>query len=81
MWKTPLLGVVRRVSAPASPDGPEPFQPYGGTIYGTFSLLPLLLAAVAAVGAWPRRPAELVLNTAVVSGLLAMLTLGVLLWF
>ena len=81
VWETPLLGVVRRVSAPASPDGPMPFQPYGGTIYGTFSLLPLLLAAVAAVGAWPRRPAELVVNTAVVSSLLAMLTMGVLLWF
>lgn len=81
VWQTPLLGVVRQVSSPASPDGPEPFQPYGGTIYGTFSLLPLLLAAVAAVGAWPRRPPELVVNTAVVSGLLAMLTLGVLLWF
>ena len=81
VWETPLLGVVRRVCAPASPDGPEPFQPYGGTIYGTFSLLPLLLAGVAAVGAWPRRSAELVVNTAVVSGLLAVLAMGVLLWF
>ena len=81
VWKTPLLGVVRRISAPASPDGPAPFQPYGGTIYGTFALLPLLLAVVAAVGAWPGRPAETVVNTAVVSGLLAILTLGVLLWF
>ena len=81
VWKTPLLGMVRRVSAPASPDGPAPFQPYEGSIYGTFSLLPLLLAVVAAVGSWPRRPAELVVNTAVVSGLLAVLTLSVLLWF
>lgn len=81
VWQTPLLGVVRRVSASDSPDGPAPFQPYGGTIYGTFALLPLLLAAVAAVGAWPGRPAELVVNTAVVSSLLAVLALGVLLWF
>ena len=81
VWKTPLLGVVRRVNAPASPDGPAPFQPYEGSIYSTFSLLPLLLAVVAAVGSWPRRPGEFVVNTAVVSGLLAVLTLSVLLWF
>ena len=80
VWQTPLLGVVRRVSAPASPDGPAPFQPYAGTIYGTFSLLPMLLAAVAAVGAWPGRSAEMVVNTAVVNFLLAVLALGVLLW-
>ncbi|HEX8504259.1 MAG TPA: hypothetical protein VF630_02740 [Hymenobacter sp.] len=81
VWQTPLLGVVRRVSAPRSPDGPEPFQPYGGTLYGTFALLPLLMAAVAAVGCLPGRTAETVVNTAVVSGLLAVLTLIVLLWF
>ena len=79
VWQTPLLGVVRRVSAPSSPDGPAPFQPYGGTIYGTFCLLPLLLAAGAAVGAWPGRSAEMVVNTAVVNSLLAVLALGVLL--
>jgi len=73
--------MVRRVSAPASPDGPTPFQPYEVSIYGVFSLLPLLLAVVPAVGSWPRRPAELVVNTAVVSDLLAVLTLSVLLWF
>jgi hypothetical protein len=81
VWQTPLLGVVRLVSAPASPDGPAPFQPYGGTIYGTFFLLPLLLGAVAAVGAWPGQPAETVVNTAAVGGLLAILTLVVVLWF
>ncbi|WP_310393298.1 hypothetical protein [Hymenobacter sp.] len=81
VWQTPLLGVVRRVSVPASPEGPAPFQPYGGTIYGTFALLPLLVAVVAAVGAWPGRAAETVVNTAVVSGLLAVLTLIILLWF
>lgn len=79
VWQTPLLGVVQRVSVPASPDGPAPFQPYGGTIYGSFALLPLLLGAVAAVGLWPDRSAETVVNTAAVSGLLAILTLIVLL--
>lgn len=81
VWQTPLLGVVQRVSAPASPDGPAPFRPYGGTIYGTFALLPLLLGAVAAVGAWPGRAPETVVNTASVSGLLAVLALIVLLCF
>ncbi|GAA3991093.1 hypothetical protein [Hymenobacter antarcticus] len=81
VWKTPLLGVVQRISAPSSPDGAAPFQPYGGTIYGTFALLPLLLGAVAAVGLWPGRPPEVVVNTASVSALLAVLTLIVLLWF
>ena len=81
VWQTPLLGVVRRVSAPASPDGPAPFQPYGGTIYGTFALLPLLLALVAAVGVWPGRAPETVVNTAAVAGLLALLTGVVVLWF
>ena len=81
VWKTPLLGVVRRVSSPASPDGPAPFEPYGGTIYGSFALLPLLLAIVAAVGVWPGRSPELVVNTASVSGLLTILTLIIMLWF
>ncbi|WP_046244517.1 hypothetical protein [Hymenobacter terrenus] len=81
VWQTPLLGVVRRVSAPDSPDGAAPFQPYGGTIYGTFVVLPLLLGAVSAVGVAPGRTPETVVNTAAVGGLLALLTLVVLLWF
>ena len=81
VWQTPLLGVVQCISSPASPDGSAPFQPYGGTVYGTFALLPLLLAAVAAVGLWPGRPPEVVVNTASVSSLLAVLTLVLLLWF
>ena len=81
VWKTPLLGVVQRISAPGSPDGAAPFQPYGGTIYGTFALLPLLLGAVAGVGLWPGRSPEVVVNTAIVSSLLAILSLIVLLWF
>ncbi|UOQ99181.1 hypothetical protein MUN81_06715 [Hymenobacter sp. 5317J-9] len=81
VWQTPLLGVVSKVSAPDSPDGPAPFQPYGGTLYGTFFLLPLLLAAVAGTGVWPGHLAETYVNTAAVGGLLAILTLVVLLWF
>jgi hypothetical protein len=81
VWQTPLLGVVRRISVPDSPDGPAPFAPYVGTIYGTFALLPLLLAAVATVGVWPGRSAETYVNTGAVSGLLAILTLIVLFTF
>ncbi|OGX85003.1 J domain-containing protein [Hymenobacter glacialis] len=81
VWKTPLLGVVRRVSSAASPDGPAPFEPYGATIYGVFAFLPLVVALVAAVGVWPGRSPELVVNTASVGGLLAVLALLVLLWF
>lgn len=81
VWQTPILGVVQRVSAPDSPDGPTPFQPYAGTIYGTFFLLPLLVGAVAGVGVWPGQSSEMVVNTAAVAGLLAMLMLVVLLWF
>jgi hypothetical protein len=81
VWQTPILGVVERISAPDSPDGPAPFRPYGGTIYGTFFLLPLLLAGVAAVGCWPCRSPELVVNAAGVAALLAVLTAVVVLWF
>lgn len=81
VWQTPILGVVQRVSSPASPDGPAAFQPYAGTIYGTFFLLPLLVGAVAAVGVWPGRAPETIVNTGAVAGLLALLTLVVLLWF
>ncbi|MBD2768251.1 hypothetical protein IC235_10140 [Hymenobacter sp. BT664] len=81
VWKTPLLGVVRRVSVPDSADGPAPFLPYGGTIYGTFAVLPLLVGAVAAVGVWPGRSPETVVNTAAVGGLLSIVALIVLLWF
>jgi hypothetical protein len=81
VWKTPLLGVVRRVSVPASADGPAPFSPYDGTIYGTFAVLPLLVGAVAAVGVWPGRSSETVVNTAAVGGLLTILALVILLWF
>ncbi|MBF9142100.1 J domain-containing protein [Hymenobacter properus] len=81
VWQTPLLGVVSKVSSAESPDGPAPFQPYAGTIYGTFFLLPVLLGAVAGVGVWPGLRAETYVNTAVVSGLLTVLTLVILLCF
>ena len=72
VWRTPLLRVVRQVSSPTSPDGPEPFEPYGGGIYsGPLALLPLVLLGVAVVGVLPKRPAEVRVNTAVV---------GLLLW-
>ena len=81
VWQTPILGIVQRISAPESPDGPAPFRPYGGTIYGTFFLLPLLLAAVAAVGTWPGHSPETYVNTAAVGALLTILALVVVLCF
>ncbi|MFD2721581.1 J domain-containing protein [Hymenobacter monticola] len=81
VWQTPLLGVVSKVASAESPDGPAPFRPYAGTIYGTFFLLPVLLAAVAGVGVWPGHRAETYVNTAVVSGLLAIITLVIVLLF
>ncbi|GAA4362402.1 hypothetical protein GCM10023185_30310 [Hymenobacter saemangeumensis] len=81
VWKTPLLGAVRRVSSPESAEGAAPFHPYGGNIYGVFSPLLLLLLLVAGVGALPNRSAETYVNTAAVSGLLAVLALVVIFWF
>ena len=81
VWQTPLLGEVQRISVLDSPDGPAPFQPYGGTLYGTFFLLLPLLAAVAAVGVWPGRAPETVVNTAAVGSLLAILIVVVVLSF
>jgi len=40
-----------------------------------------VVALVAAVGVWPGRSPELVVNTASVGGLLAVLTLLIMLWF
>ena len=81
VWQTPLLGVVQRISSPTTPGGPAPFRPYGGTIYGVFAVLPLLMGVVSAVGVWPGSTPGTVINTAVVSGLLALLTVVVLLVF
>jgi hypothetical protein len=81
VWQTPLLGVVQRISSPTTPGGPAPFQPYGGTIYGIFAVLPLLMGIVSAVGVWPSSTPETIINTAAVSGLLALIALAVLLVF
>lgn len=71
VWRTPLLRVVRKVSSLTSPDGPEPFEPYGGGVYsGPMALLPFVLMGVAVVGILPKRPAEVRVNTAVVGMLL-----------
>ena len=78
VWQTPLLKVVRRVWL-ASATGAVPLRLYGGSIYSTFAVLPLLLGAVAAVGVGRRRSPETVLNTAVVGGLLALIAIAVLL--
>jgi len=79
--KTPLLQVVRQISAPESPDGPAPFRPYGGNIYGVFAPLLLLLFGVATVGVLPGRNPETYVNTAAVAGLLAIIAMVVILWF
>ena len=81
VWQTPLLREVQRISVTDAEADSTPFQPYGGTIYGTFFLLPLLLGAVAAVGVWPGRAPETVVNTAAVGSLLAILIVVVLLSF
>lgn len=81
VWQTPLLREVQRIGVTDAGADPTPFQPYGGTIYGTFFLLPLLMGAVAAVGLWPGRAAETVVNTAAVGSLLALLVLVVILSF
>lgn len=81
VWQTPLLGVVQRISAPDTPGGPAPFRPYGGTIYGIFGVLPLLVGAVSAVGLWPSSTPETIINTAAVSGLLALIVVAVMAMF
>ncbi|MCC2546970.1 hypothetical protein LJY25_10980 [Hymenobacter sp. BT175] len=82
VWSTPILHIVRELSAPSSPDGPEPFLPYSGIIYNsTLSLMPVLLAVVAGIGLLPRRSAETQVNTAAAGVLLFVLTLLVVVWF
>ena len=78
VWQTPLLGVVRQVQVPTDA---EPFQPSGGSIYGNFAPLPLLLLLVSAIGAWPGRSAETYINTAAAAVLLAVVALVILLWY
>ncbi|TGE22242.1 hypothetical protein E5K00_18520 [Hymenobacter aquaticus] len=80
--QTPLLGIVRRiVSPPTAPGEPAEIKVSGGTIYGSFSLLPVMLLIVAGLGLLPGRSPELRVNTAVVGALLAVVALVVLVWF
>ena len=80
--RTPLLRVVRQVSSPSSPDGPAPFQPYGGGMYsGPLALLPVVLLGITVLGVLPRRPAEVRVNTAVVGVLLWLVALVLLVFY
>ncbi|PJJ47884.1 J domain-containing protein [Hymenobacter chitinivorans] len=82
VYQTPLLGVVRRVSAPPTTAGESPvFKASGGNIYGSFGLLPVVLLIVAVLGLLPGRSPELRVNAAVVGTLLAVVALVVLIWF
>ncbi|SHK59578.1 J domain-containing protein [Hymenobacter psychrotolerans] len=79
VWRTPLLGVVRRVSAPRSPEGAAPFEPYGTGVYsGALMALPIALLLVAGVGIFPGQTPEVRVNTAVAGTLLLVLTLVVM---
>ncbi|MBD2714739.1 J domain-containing protein [Microvirga sp. STR05] len=79
VWRTPLLGVVRRVSSPRAPEGPAPFEPYGTGVYGgALAALPILLLLVAVVGVLPNRAPETRVNTAVAGSLLLVLTVVVM---
>lgn len=80
VWTTPLLGVTRQISSPASELGAAPFRPTSGNIYRGFAVVPLLLLGVALLGVWPGRSAELRVNAAITGVLLALVTLGALLW-
>ncbi|UOQ52903.1 J domain-containing protein [Hymenobacter cellulosivorans] len=80
--QTPLLGVVRRISAPpTAPGEPAIFKASGGNIYGSFSPLLGVLLVVATLGVLPGRSPEMRVNTAVVGFLLAVVALVVLIWF
>lgn len=74
VWRTPFWRIVRRIQ----PRNYAAFQPYGGGIYGGLAFWPAALLLVATVGLLPRRPDELRVNTAVVAGLLLIITVFVL---
>jgi hypothetical protein len=81
VWRTPLLRVVRRVSAPEVAEGRGPIRPYDGGIYTIiFGWVPVLLLLSAVAGLLPDLRPELRLNLAVLGSLLALLTLGILLF-
>ncbi|MBC7449526.1 MAG: J domain-containing protein [Hymenobacteraceae bacterium] len=74
VWRTPIWRVVRRIQ----PHGLAAFQPYAGGIYSSLAFWPAVLLVVAGAGLLPRRSHEQQLNTAVVAGLLLIITVFVL---
>jgi hypothetical protein len=77
--RSPLLRVTRRVSAAGQPA--RWVRPYDGAIYNTgFVGAPALLLLGTGLGLLPGIRPELRLNLAVLSSLLALLTLGILLF-
>lgn len=79
VWRTPLLGVVRRLSSPNSPEGAAPFEPYGSGVYGgVLAALPVALLLTAVLGILPHRSPEMQVNTAVAGSLLWLLTVVVM---
>ena len=74
VWRTPLWRVVRRIQ----PRNYASFAPYAGGIYSALAFWPAMLLVVVIVGLWPGRPHELQVNTAVVAGLLLIITVFVL---
>lgn len=80
VWRTPLLRVVQLIKAPAVVAGREPFVPYRGSIYNSLTVLfPVALLLTAGVGLLLPFEPETRLNTAIVSGLLWLVTLAILL--
>ncbi|MFD2785497.1 hypothetical protein [Hymenobacter rubripertinctus] len=79
VWRTPLLRVVRFVKAPAVVAGRTPFAPSGGRLYhSVLAAFPLALFLIAGVGLTLPFGPEARLNTAIVSGLLWIVTLALL---
>ena len=81
LWRTPLLGVVRRIKAPFAPDGDAPFVPDSGNLYRwPMEVLVPLLGLMAGLGLLPRRPPEWGLNLAIGATIIAVLV-AVVGWF
>jgi|GEM_PF-1771039 len=74
--RTPLFGVVRSVGYPTELLLPSLHEP--PTIYSTFVFIPLLMAAVAALGALPESPPKRRVDAAICLGLLVPICLFVL---
>jgi hypothetical protein len=82
VWRTPLLRVVQLVKAPRVAAGRAPFVPYRSGIYKPLTaIFPLALLLVAGGGLLLPFGPEARLNTAIVSGLLWLVTLAMLALF